>query len=72
MFVCLSLILNMPFFPLAAKLIGPRTGCQFFFKNVDFFSVECPLNSVCYLMEIQSLTLKRRGYWKLYTHVSGL
>ena len=24
------------FFPLAAKLIGPKTGCQFF-KNVDFF-----------------------------------
>ena len=24
------------FFPLAAKLIGLRTGCQFF-KNIDFF-----------------------------------
>ena len=24
------------FFPLAAKLIGPKRGCQFF-KNVDFF-----------------------------------
>ena len=35
------------FYHLAAKLIGPRMGCQFF-KNVDF-SVECPLNSVCYV-----------------------
>ena len=25
------------FSPLAAKLIGPRTGCQFLKKNVDFF-----------------------------------
>ena len=33
--VCLSLIVYFFFFPLAVKLIGPRTGCQFF-KN-------CPL-----------------------------
>ena len=31
------------FFPLAAKLIGPRTGCQFFKKCR--FSVACPLNA---------------------------
>ena len=24
------------FFPLAAKLIGPKTGCQFL-RNIDFF-----------------------------------
>ena len=29
------------FFPLAAKLIGPRTGCQFF-KNCQFFQHPLP------------------------------
>ena len=38
-FVCLDFVLI--FFPLAAKLTGPRMGHKFF-KNVDF-SVECPL-----------------------------
>ena len=32
-FVCLDFVLT--FFPLDAKLIGLRMGCQFF-KNVDF------------------------------------
>ena len=41
----MSLILYRLFFsPLAAKLIGPRTGCQFFKKNVDF-SVTYPLKA---------------------------
>ena len=40
-FVCLAFV---HFFPLAAKLIGPRTVCQFF-KNVDF-SDTYPLNWV--------------------------
>ena len=31
------------FFPLAGKLIGLRTGCQFFEKNVDF-SIFCSFN----------------------------
>ena len=35
-FVCLGFIdYFFLFFPLAAKLIVPQTGCQFF-KNVDF------------------------------------
>ena len=37
--VCLGfveIISFLLFFPLAAKLIGPKTGCQFC-KNVDFF-----------------------------------
>ena len=38
-FVCLGFVLT--FFPLAAKLIGPRMGRQFF-KNNDF-SVTYPL-----------------------------
>ena len=45
---CLSLILLelffFFFFPLAAKLIGPKTGCQFF-KNCWFFPVY-PLNTI--------------------------
>ena len=40
-FVCLDFVWTF-FFPLAAKLIGPRMGRQFF-KNVDF-SVTYPLN----------------------------
>ena len=36
------------FFPLAAKLIGPKMGCQFF-TNVDFFD-HPPLNAMAYLM----------------------
>ena len=39
------------FFPLAARLIGPRTGCQFFKKNFNF-SVEYPLNSVFYFFTV--------------------
>ena len=35
------------FSPLAAKLIGPRTGCQFFKKFL--FYRHLPLNSVPYL-----------------------
>ena len=35
------------FFPLAAKLIGPQTGCQFF-KHVDFSDIR-PLNSMSHL-----------------------
>ena len=36
--VCLGFveIISCLFFPLAAKLIGPKMGCQFC-KNVDFF-----------------------------------
>ena len=34
-FVCLDFAYSF-FFPLAVKLIGPRTGCQFF-KNGKFF-----------------------------------
>ena len=30
------LLAFLVFPPLAAKLIGPQTGCQFFLKNVDF------------------------------------
>ena len=41
-FICLDFVLT--FFPLAAKLIGPRMGRQFF-KNVDF-SATYPLKSV--------------------------
>ena len=40
-FVCLGfveIISFLYFFPLAAKLIGPQTGCQFF-KNADFFDL---------------------------------
>ena len=33
------LILLAFFPPLAVKLIGPRTGCQFFKKNVDFSDI---------------------------------
>ena len=47
-FVCLDFVLTFFFFffffSLAAKLIDPRMGRQFF-KNVDF-SVTFPLNSV--------------------------
>ena len=43
-FVCLDLV---HFFPLAAKLIGPRTGCQFF-KKFDF-SNTYSLNSMSHL-----------------------
>ena len=35
--VCLSWICGEHFFPLAAKLIGSQTGCQFF-KNTEFFA----------------------------------
>ena len=41
-FACHDFVLTFFFFPLAAKLIGPRMGHQFF-KNVDF-SVTYPLN----------------------------
>ena len=41
--VCLDFVLTF-FFSLAAKLIGPRMGRQFF-KNVDF-SITYPLKSV--------------------------
>ena len=39
-FVCLDFV-HFSFFPLAAKLIGPQTGCQFFqkcrfFRHLDF------------------------------------
>ena len=37
------------FFPLATKLIGPKTGCQFL-KNVDFFD-NGPLNAMAYLRD---------------------
>ena len=33
--ICRDYFISL-FFPLATKLIGPETGCQFF-KNVDFF-----------------------------------
>ena len=33
--ICIDYFFSL-FFPLATKLIGPQTGCQFF-KNVDFF-----------------------------------
>ena len=38
MFICLGFVdyFFSLFFPLAAKLIGPQTGYQFF-KNVNFF-----------------------------------
>ena len=36
-------VLIFTFFPLATKLMGPRTGCQFFKKNV-YFSVTYALN----------------------------
>ena len=40
--------LSPPFlFPSAAKLIGPRTVCQFL-KNVDFYGIY-PLNSMSHL-----------------------
>ena len=42
LFVCLDFVLTFFFPPLAAKLIGPRMGRQFF-KNVDF-SITYPLN----------------------------
>ena len=42
-FVCLHFVLTF-FFPLAAKLIGPRMGSKFF-KNADF-SVTYPLNQI--------------------------
>ena len=43
LFVCLGFVeIISLFFPLAAKLIGPRMGRQFF-KNVDF-SDTYPLN----------------------------
>ena len=44
-FVCLGfveIIHFLYFFPLAAKIIGPQTGCQFF-QNVDLF-YNSPLN----------------------------
>ena len=39
--ICIDYFFSL-FFPLAAKLIGPKTGCQFL-KNVDFFD-NGPLN----------------------------
>ena len=44
-FVCLGFV-EIIFFSLAAKLIGPQTGCQSF-KNVDFFD-NPPLNAMAY------------------------
>ena len=42
-FVCLDFVnFFFYFFPLAAKLIGPRTGCQFF-KKMSIFSLTNPL-----------------------------
>ena len=42
-FICLGLLeIISLFFPLAMKLIGPQTGCQFF-KNVNFFFTTLPL-----------------------------
>ena len=41
--ICIDYFFSL-FFPLAAKLIGPKTGCQFQ-KNVDFFG-NGPLNCV--------------------------
>ena len=38
------------FFSLAAKLIGPRTGCQFF-KNVDFLD-QHPLKGIRALLKL--------------------
>ena len=46
--ICIGYFRSL-FFPLAAKLIGPKTGCQFL-KNVDFFLTR-PLNAMAYLRE---------------------
>ena len=43
-FVCLDFVLTF-FFPLTAKLIGPRMGLQFL-KNVDF-PLPSPLKNGC-------------------------
>ena len=43
LFVLVLAILFYLFFSLAAKLIGPRTGCQFF-ENVDFLDQQPPWN----------------------------
>ena len=48
MFVCHGFVALFP--PLAAKLIGPQTGCQFF-KNVDFFLDTNSLNTMAYLRD---------------------
>ena len=45
-FVCLEFV-EIFFFPLAAKLIGPFQGCEFF-KKVDFFDV-APLQKISYI-----------------------
>ena len=45
---CLFVLILVIFFPLAAKLIGPRTGCQFFKKCRFFFDIR-RLNSVSLL-----------------------
>ena len=52
MFVCLNMV-HFFFFPLAAKLIGPRMECQFF-KNVVFFFffVEHPLKHCQVLLSL--------------------
>ena len=42
MTVCLDFVPYNFFFPLATKLIGPRTGCQFFEKRL-IFSTPAPL-----------------------------
>ena len=47
-FVCLGFVAFF-FFPLAAKLIGLQTGCQFF-KNIDFFWHH-RLNAMAYLRD---------------------
>ena len=41
---CIFWHFSFPFFPLIAKPIGPRTGCQFL-KNVDFPGIY-PLNNI--------------------------
>ena len=50
--ICIEYFFSV-FFPLAAKLIGPKPGCQFF-KNVDFFDNH-PLNAMAYLRDWWSL-----------------
>ena len=53
----LDLVISFSFFfPLAAKLISPRTGRQFF-KNFDFLDLH-PLNAT---MRIQPIRLYTNG-----------
>ena len=52
------------FFPLAAKLIGPKTGCQFF-KNADFSMstpvIDCSIFFLFRQVSLRTLSIFTKG-----------